>query len=110
MTYQIRITKAAERNLISAADHIEFVLKNPKAADDLLDEADTQINSLYEYPESCKVVNDPILNSWGICYIKVKNYLAFFIIDEDKKEVIVVRFLFRKSNWNEILRKGITLE
>ena len=54
MTYQVRITKTAERDLISAADHIEFVLKNPKAADDLLDEADAQINSLDEYPKRCK--------------------------------------------------------
>ena len=50
MTYQVRITKTAERDLISAADHIEFVLKNPKAADDLLDETDAQINSFVEYP------------------------------------------------------------
>lgn len=109
MTYQIRITKTAERDLISTADHIEFVLKNPKAADDLLDEADAQINSLDEYPERCKVVDDPVLNSWGIRYIIVKNYLAFFIIDEEKKEVIIVRFLFQKSNWNSILRQGIAL-
>ena len=110
MTYQVRITKTAERDLLAASDHIEFVLKNPKAADDLLDEADAQINSLDEYPERCKVVDDPVLNSWGIrCYIIVKNYLAFFIIDEDKKEVIIVRFLFQKSNWNSILRQGIAL-
>ena len=90
-------------------ERIEFVLKNPKAADDLLDEADAQINSLVEYPERCKVVDDPVLNSWGIRYIIVKNYLAFFIIDEEKKEVIIVRFLFQKSNWNSILRQGIAL-
>lgn len=109
MTYQIRITKTAERDLIAATDHIEFVLKNSKAANDLLDEAETQINSLDEYPERCKVVDDPILNSWRIRYVIVKNYLAFFTIDEAKKEVIVVRFLFQKSNWNSILRQGIAL-
>ena len=109
MTYQVCITKTAEKDLSSAADHIEFVLKNPKAADDLLDEANAQINSLDEYPERCKVVDDSILNSWGIRYIIVKNYLAFFIINEEKKEVIIVRFLFQKSNWNSILRQGIAL-
>lgn len=109
MTYQIRITNTAERDLLSAADHIEFVLKNPKAADELLDEAQAQINSLHEFPERCKVVDDPVLNSWGIRYIIIKNYLAFFIIDETKKEVNVIRFLFQKSNWKSILRQGITL-
>ncbi len=46
MSYRIHITSAAERDLNRAADHIEFVLKNPKAADDLLDEAEKQINSI----------------------------------------------------------------
>ena len=50
-----------------------------------------------QYPEHCKVVDDPVLNSWGIRFIIVKNYLAFFIIDEEKKEVNIVRFLFQKS-------------
>ena len=109
MTYQVRITKTAERDLLAASDHIEFLLKNPKVADDLLDEAEAQINSLDEFPERCKVVDDPVLNSWGIRYVIVKNYLAFFIIDELKKAVIVVRFLFQKSNWNSILRQGIAL-
>ena len=40
MKYQLHITQSAERDLIQAADYIEFVLKNPQAADDLLAEAD----------------------------------------------------------------------
>lgn len=51
MNYNIYITSAAERDLIRAADHIEFVLKNPKAADDLIDETEKKINSLSNFPE-----------------------------------------------------------
>ncbi len=36
MSYRIYITSTAERDIMSAADYIEFTLKNPKAADDLL--------------------------------------------------------------------------
>ncbi len=43
MKYQLHITQSAERDLIQAADYIEFVLKNPQAADDLLAEADKKI-------------------------------------------------------------------
>lgn len=50
MTYSIHITAAAERDMANASDHIEFVLKNPKAAD------------------------DPLLSSWGIRYTQIKNY------------------------------------
>ena len=37
MNYSIYITAAAEQDMANASDYIEFVLKNPKAADDLLE-------------------------------------------------------------------------
>jgi plasmid stabilization system protein ParE len=109
MSYDIHITSTAERDLIRAADHIEFNLKNPKAADDLLDEAEKQINSLSDFPEKFRLVDDPVLASWGIRFVIVKGYLAFYIISEGDNRVIVVRFLFQKSNWNAILRQGFSL-
>jgi toxin ParE1/3/4 len=39
----------------------------------------------------------------------VNNYLAFYTIDEEKKTVIIVRFLYQKSNWTSILRQGFPL-
>jgi plasmid stabilization system protein ParE len=109
MSYDIHITSTAERDLIRAADHIEFNLKNPKAADDLLDEAEKQINSLSDFPEKFRLVDDPVLASWGIRFVIVKGYLAFYTISEEDNRVIVVRFLFQKSNWNAILRQGFSL-
>jgi plasmid stabilization system protein ParE len=109
MNYNIHITATAERDLLRAADHIEFVLKNPKAADDLLDEAEKQINSLSDFPEKCRLVDDPVLASWGIRFAIVNGYLAFYVISEEENAVIVVRFLFQKSNWNAILRQGFSL-
>ncbi|MCM1180411.1 MAG: type II toxin-antitoxin system RelE/ParE family toxin [Clostridium sp.] len=109
MIYNIYITSAAERDLIRAADHIEFVLKNPKAADDLLVEAEKQISSLSDFPEKFRLVDDPVLSSWGIRFVVVNNYLAFYTISEKENLVIVIRFLFQKSNWNSILRQGFSL-
>ncbi len=109
MSYNIHITSAAERDLIRAADHIEFTLKNPKAADDLLDEAEKQINSLADFPEKFRLVDDPVLASWGIRFVVVNGYLAFYTISEEQGRVFVVRFLFQKSNWNAILRQGFSL-
>lgn len=109
MSYNIHITAAAERDLIHAADHIEFVLKNPKAADDLLDEAEKQINSLSDFPKKFRLVDDPVLASWGIRFVIINGYLAFYTISEEETLVIVIRFLFQKSNWNAILRQGFSL-
>lgn len=109
MTYDIHITAAAERDLLRASDHIEFVLKNPKAADDLLDEAEARISSLTDFPDKFKLVDDPVLSSWGIHFVIVNGYLAFYVISEETHRVIVVRFLFQKSNWTTILGHGFSL-
>ena len=109
MSYTIHITSAAERDIIRAADHIEFNLKNPKAADDLLNDAEKQINSLSEFPENHRLADDSVLASWGIRFIIVNGYLAFYTISEEDNRVIIVRFLFQKSNWNAILRQGFSL-
>ena len=49
-----------------AADYIEFTLKNPTAADNLLDVATEQIGSLADLPQKFRLVDDPVLASWGI--------------------------------------------
>ena len=39
MSYQVYITSTAEHDIMRAADYIEFTLKNPDVADNLLDAA-----------------------------------------------------------------------
>jgi plasmid stabilization system protein ParE len=97
MSYNIHITAAAEKDLIRATDHIEFVLKNPKAADDLLNEAEKQINSLSDFPEKFQLVDDSVLASWGIRFVIVNGYLAFYTISKEENMVIVVPLPFSKE-------------
>ena len=109
MSYNIHITATAERDILRAADYIEFTLKNPTAADHLLDVATDKINSLADMPEKFRLVDDPVLASWEIRFIIVNNYLAFYTIDREKQMIIVIRFLYQKSNWDSILRQGFYL-
>ena len=97
MNYQVHITKTAEHDIAKAADYIEFVLKNPQAADHLLDVATEKIGELTQMPEKLRLVDDPVLAVWGIRFIRVNNYLAFYTIDEDKKVVIMYVFFIKKA-------------
>ena len=109
MSYCIHITAAAERDMMNASDYIDFTLKNPQAADDLLDEAEKRINALLDFPERFQLVDDTVLASWGIRFVVVNNYLAFYVISEEQQKVFVVRFLYQKSDWMTILRNGFSL-
>ena len=51
MSHQVHITSTAEHDIMRAADYIEFTLKNPDAADNLLDAATEQIGSLADLPQ-----------------------------------------------------------
>ena len=109
MSYQIRITSTAEHDIMRIADYIEFSLKNPDAADNLLDVAAERIGSLGCNPQRFRLIDDPVLANWGVRFMIINNYLAFYTIDEEKQAVIIVRFLYQKSNWIAILRQGFSL-
>ena len=106
MSYQVHITSTAEHDIMRAADYIEFTLKNPDAADNLLDAATEQIGSLADLPQKFRLVDDPVLDRR---FVIINNYLSFYTIDEEKQTVIIVRFLYQKSNWTSILRQGFSL-
>ena len=110
MSYGIHITRAAERDLNSAVDYIEFVLLNPQAADALLDEAEIKIGELSIFPERFSLVDDPVLKAWGIRFTLVKNYIAFYVVSEENRTIYIVRFLYGKRDWVTILKQGFSLE
>ena len=109
MTYHAHITKAAERDVINASDYIDLVLKNPAAADSLLDEFESKVNALIEFPQQHPLVEDDLLSAWGIRFVMVKNYLAFYLVEEETATVFIIRFLYGKSNWLSILKSGFSM-
>ena len=108
MKYTVRIAERAQRDIEEAADYLEYALKNPQAADSLLDELDSVLSGLEELPERYPPARDEILASWGIRFVRIRNYLAFFTVDQTEETVHIVRFLYGKSNWITILHYDIS--
>ena len=81
MNYHLHITSVAQRDISQAADYIEFVLKNPKAADDLLEETDQKINALLPFSQEHPIVEDKLLAAWGIRFTQIKTSLAFYVVE-----------------------------
>lgn len=110
MSYEIRITKAAEKDIKNAADYIERVLYNPQAADALLDAIETKVANLAEYPQQFSVVDDSVLKAWKIRFAQVRNYLIFYTVSEQDKRVDILRFLYGKRDWASILGQELSME
>lgn len=106
MRYDLQITSKAEQDILEAVDYIEFVLYNTTAADALLDNVDQTLSDLSFMPDKHPLIDDPVLKAWGIRFITVDNYLAFYLIDEPGRTVYIVRFLFSARDWLTILKEG----
>ena len=103
--YKVNITPTAENDILQALIYIEYDLLNPDAANNLEAEIGDKLASLNIYPQRFAIPNDPVFKSIGIRFIVIKNYLAFYTINEQLHQVNIFRFLYGKSDWLNILKE-----
>jgi plasmid stabilization system protein ParE len=106
MNYSLNITDIAEEDILSTVRYIANVLKNSIAANTLLDEIEKHEKILEDTPGIYPFVHDEYLAGRGLKYVKIKNYLLFYIIDEKNEIVNVIRFLYGRRDWKNILRNS----
>jgi len=106
MKYSLNITDIAEEDILSTVRYIANVLKNSIAANSLLDEIEKHERILEETPGIYPSVHDEYLAEKGLKYVKIKNFLLFFTLDKKNKIVNIVRFLYGRRDWKNILKKS----
>jgi len=104
MKYCIHITEPAKTDIRNTINYIGNVLKNPTTADRLLTKIEFNIASLSVTPQRCALADDPVLSLQKIRYLIIRNYYAFYQIDESTRTVHILRFLYEKSDWKNILK------
>jgi len=107
MNYLPNITDLAEEDILTTVKYIVNDLKNPIAANNLLNEIERHEKNLEDNPYIYPLVNDDYLSEKGLRLIVINNYLMFFIINEENKIVNIIRFLYGRRNWKNILAKNI---
>ena len=104
MRYRILFTETASRDLEEAVDHIDHILFNPEAADHLIACLEEEIRRISDFPERHPLTADPYLRDSGVRFAAVKNYLAFYTVDHDAGTVSIIRFLYGKRDWTQLLK------
>jgi plasmid stabilization system protein ParE len=103
--YQVKITDIAEEDILSTVKYISNELKAPIAANNLLDEIEKYEKILEKTPNMYSFVPDDYLRLKKVRFVGIKNYLMFYIIEEDKEIVNVIRFLYGRRDWKNILKE-----
>ena len=85
--------------------YIKENLEVPMAAENLMKELKIKLNYLKENPFARSFVQDEFLANIGFRPIKVKNYVIYYIVDEVKNEINLIRFLYKARDWINILKE-----
>lgn len=102
--YNIKITEPAKEDIKSVIYYISVDLRNPVAAQNMLNFIETEIKSLSEMPFRHPLVEDAVLAQNGFRLIQVKNYLVFYTVREKSNSVIIQRVLYSRRDWLNILK------
>ena len=104
MVYNVRIMEKAERDLSEIVTYISETLCNPKAADSLLEEFLKEKNNIADNPYMYPLSPDSFLQSEGYHrFIFKNNYIALYLIDDDKKTVSIMRIFYAKRDYGNLI-------
>ena len=98
--YSINIGKLAERDMWETVSYIQNVLFQPESAKRIYRAIKDQINSLSTMPERYAVIAEEPM---GLRKVKAENYLIFYIVNEKEKIVSVVRVLYDRREWHNLI-------
>ena len=110
MTYKIIYTQKALADLDAVASYIKLKLCNITASNCIVENFFGEGASLVAFPTRYHLCNDALLRAWGIRFVPVKNYLLFYVVREAESTVYVIRFLYAKRAWQNILREYVKKE
>ena len=98
MKYAIEYLPAALEDLKEIVRYIARTLQNPKAAENLAHEIIKKVDLLADFPYSAPRYTPIKPLEYEYRKLLVKNYFAFYRIDEMKKTITVALIIYAKRN------------
>jgi addiction module RelE/StbE family toxin len=101
--YRVDVSEPAENDLMDIVRYIASQLSAPVSALHMMELLEEAMEGLSDMPQRCPLVADERLSQMGYRKLIVKNYVAFFSIDEKNKVVDVERILYGRRDWLRFL-------
>ena len=101
--YKVIIELPAQRDLQGLFLYITDTLKEPVTARQVYTSIKEQILALSQMPLRHSIVQEQPYAAMEVRKLLAENDIAFYIIDEEKCEVHVLRILYNRREWQNIL-------
>ncbi len=102
---RVVFTEPAEYDLLDIEYYIFVDLCNPQAAQRISEGILGAAGKLAEYPEGHPLVGDELLGRMGIRITYFDNYNIFYYYDMQNDVVYIIRVLYNKADWQNILKR-----
>lgn len=99
--YKIKFSKDARNDYFDIIRYIKYNLVEPSIANKYAKLINEEIKKLEYNPQKFAIIDIEINNSSNIRKLIIKNYIAFYRVNENTKTVNIERILYSASNWND---------
>jgi len=101
--YRIELSDKAKRDMLGIHAYIANNLDEPNTADSVLDRLDSGIQTLGFMPMRYGLERNEHLKRKGFRKILIDNYLVFYTVNENTNTVFVIRVLYARRDWVNLL-------
>lgn len=101
--YKVVISDEGKQDLNGIAHYIAVDLQEPVTALNQIKRIRAEVFTLESMPERYGLVQDEYLAVQGIRKISVDNYLVFYTVSRSEKSVNIVRVLYSRRDWCNII-------
>lgn len=101
--YKVIYSPAAKNDLRGIYRYIAFELLEPKIAADQVNRIREIVRKLDVFPEKYKVVEWEPWSSFGMRCLPVNNYVVYYLVNNDRKIVTIVRVFYGGRDVKQII-------
>ena len=107
MSYTVRLTDTAKQDLREIAFWIAEQSKDKEIAKRFVGELRETSKKLDTFPNAGAIPKDRVIRSEGYRFTVHKEYLIFYLVDEEKKQVNVMAIFNAKKDYMRVMKKYI---
>ena len=100
-------TEPAEYDLLDIEYYIFVDLNNPQASERVIDGILDAAEKLEDFPEDHPLLDDELLCRLGLRMTRFDNYNIFYYYNEQQDIVYIIRVLYNKADWKNILKRRV---
>ena len=102
MNCNVKILPSAIEDLQQIYNYIAYELQSVINAENQLNRIQEEISKLDFMPESFRLYEKEPWKSRGLRFFSVDNYIVFYVINNNAKEVNVLRILYERIDFSKI--------